>query len=139
MKLSKVKLGMKVVLTSIGFGVFCNHNFRKGEVGKVVGIDTTDGVFTVLFEGDEDSDWVSHKNLKKFKCNLPQSLFDGLDPEWIYAAKDKNGEVSIYVEKPVRNDGIWFNYGRWDDIYTVDLDVVNCVSWKKSLTKRKEK
>ena len=39
---------------------------------------------------------------------LDQSVFDGLDEKWRFAAVDKGGEVWVYSGKPDRNCGYWF-------------------------------
>lgn len=39
---------------------------------------------------------------------LDQSIFDGLDEKWRFAAVDKGGAVWVYSGKPDRDCGYWF-------------------------------
>lgn len=48
--------------------------------------------------------WEPQPQLKQ----LDQSVFDGLDEKWRFAAVDKGGEVWVYSGKPDRDCGYWF-------------------------------
>ncbi|MFT0771251.1 hypothetical protein [Psychrobacter aquimaris] len=39
---------------------------------------------------------------------LDQSIFDGLDAKWRFAAVDKSGKCWVYAEKPESNRAYWF-------------------------------
>ena len=39
---------------------------------------------------------------------LDQSVFDGLDEKWRFAAVDKCGEVAVYLVKPITNHLQWY-------------------------------
>ena len=39
---------------------------------------------------------------------LDQSVFDGLDSKWIFAAIDKNGNTWVYTHKPDKDSNYWY-------------------------------
>lgn len=64
---------------------------------------------------------------------LDQSVFDGLDEKWRFAAVDKGGEVWVYSGKPDRDCGYWFVKEPVGMSIGKGYDASN---WQNSLTER---
>ena len=64
---------------------------------------------------------------------LDQSVFDGLDEKWRFAAVDKSGKVWVYSGKPDRDCDYWFVKELVGMSIGGKFDTSN---WKNSLTER---
>ena len=82
----------------------CHSEFKAKQVCEVIDIDHTDKYgFDVLIQGKNCLDWVNHKHLKKPESQLKQldqSIFDGLDEKWRFAAVDRGGLLKVFTYKP---------------------------------------
>lgn len=65
---------------------------------------------------------------------LDQSVFNGLDKQWQWAAVDEDGECFVFVEKPWTSNIMTFYWSSNDDLKIGDnYDTTN---WQDSLIKR---
>lgn len=70
---------------------------------------------------------------------LDQSVFDGLDEKWRFAAVDKSGEAWIYTGKPVRESVYWHVLNHvMDHIASSASTGYDTTDWQNSLIERKE-
>lgn len=70
---------------------------------------------------------------------LDQSVFDGQDEEWRWAAVDYDGRCVIYADKPEALHGRWRASERWDvRILGEDYDD-DAADWQNSLIEREAK
>lgn len=117
----------------------CHSELKAKQVCEVIDIDHTDKYgFDVLIQGKNCLDWVSHKHLKKPEPQikrLDQSVFDGLDSKWKYAAVDGVGLLKAFTYEPklsVTRTGFILLIGSTMDIGT-GYDASN---WRNSLIRR---
>lgn len=113
---------MKVKNISVGDFVqvkkrLVSNMFKAKQVCEVIRIDSEHKFRPdVLIKGEYCLEWVNHKDLKKPIQRKPepqlkqldQSIFNGLDEKWQFAAVDKGGAVWVYSGKPDRDCGYWF-------------------------------
>ena len=87
----------------------CHSEFKAKQVCEVIDTDPTDKYgFDVLIQGKNCLDWVNHKDLKKpikrepepQLKQLDQSVFNGLDEKWRFAAVDRGGLLKAFTYKP---------------------------------------
>lgn len=123
----------------------CHSEFKAKQVCEVIDIDYTDKHgFDVLIQGKNYLDWVNHKDLKKYIKRKPkpqpkqldQSVFDGLDADYNFAAIDGcSGRAYAYEEKPytpVGRDYWRVHVGLWQ---RVD-DGYDTSNWQNSIIER---
>lgn len=81
----------------------------------------------------DDFDAPSEPKLK----TLDQSVFDGLDEKWRFAAVDKNGKAFLFSRKPTANNTEWYAGSIADyEIIGTGYDDTN---WQNSLIERESK
>lgn len=66
---------------------------------------------------------------------LDQSVFDGIDEKWRFAAVDKSGECWIYTGRPDRDSGYWFVIEQTGSSIGKGYDATD---WQNSLIKREK-
>ena len=120
----------------------CHSEFKAKQVCEVIDIDPTDKYgFDVLIQGKNCLDWVNHKDLKKpikrepepQLKKLTQSVFDGLDEKWKFAAVNANGRRKAFKEKP------YIKNGEWLSAYTLHCNLglsYDTTDWQNSLIER---
>lgn len=77
---------------------------------------------------------IENKSLKQ----LDQSVFEGLDKKWRFAAVDRSGEVWAYNYKPNYDSGYWFVEPQASSGMAVGADY-DASNWKNSLIEREAK
>jgi DNA-binding protein Fis len=88
----------------------------------------------LIGEGYDTTDW-QNSLIERPKKPLTQAVFDGLPPEYRWAAVDANGSVHCFHEQPIQtNSGEWiYNkyliFEDWHDVAT---------NWQNSLTERQD-
>lgn len=136
MKIKNIALGDFVQVKKS----LCHSEFKAKQVCEVIDIDPTDKCgFDVLIQGKNCLDWVNHKDLKKPEPQLKQldqSVFDGLDEKWRFAAVDDDGRAYYFMKKPVIDQ---------DDPCFIDGSTTRCKwigegydasNWQNSLIER---
>lgn len=112
MKLKNIAINGKIQAKSS----LCS-DIEKGELVRVVSKEDKyySGYLTILVERDDGcTSWECHKDFRKPRVvvdnikQIDQSIFDGLDEKWRFAAVDKGGEAWVYSGKPDRDCGYWF-------------------------------
>lgn len=66
---------------------------------------------------------------------LDQSVFDGLDAKWRFAAVDSNGNGFLFVEKPSRACSYWQN-SNCSDYHRIRGGKFDASGWQNSLIER---
>ena len=106
MKLKNISVGDSVSIKKS----MCHIEFKAKQVCEVIDTDPNDKYgFDVLIQGKNCLDWVNHKDLKKYidieaepkPKQLDQSVFDGLDSDYMFAAIDGcTRRAYAYEQKP---------------------------------------
>lgn len=134
---------MKIKNISVGDPVqikksMCHSEFKAKQVCEVVDIDHTDKHgFDVLIQGKNCLDWVNHKHLKKPEPQLKQldqSVFDGLDEKWRFAAINKAGRLMLSKSTMASDENYWHSCFA-GDLYGKDTGY-DTSNWQNSLIER---
>ena len=75
--------------------------------------------------------------IKSHELPITREMWAMIDKEWKWAAKDKDGEVCFYKEKPFKTNRYWYAAS---DHYALNVLTLNTdgIDWRKSLTRRPE-
>ena len=75
--------------------------------------------------------------IKSHELPITREMWAMIDKEWKWAAKDKDGEVCFYKEKPFKTNRYWYAVS---DHYALNVLTLNTdgIDWRKSLTRRPE-
>ena len=106
-------------------------NKLKLHLGRLVDIDWSDE------QANHDEVIAILNNEQPKPKTLDQSVFDGLDREWQWAAIDKNSKAWRYREKPYVDDG----YALWLSDSTEPMKIgegYDASNWKDSLIERSD-
>ena len=79
----------------------------------------------------------SNYRIKSHELPIAKGIWAIIDKEWKWAAKDKDGEVCFYKEKPFKTNRYWYAAS---DHYALNVLTLNTdgIDWRKSLTRRPE-
>lgn len=101
--------------------------------------DSTDFLLAVLIQQLKDSgviDEISPEPKPQLK-QLDQSVFDGLDAKWRFAAIDLDSEIRAFEQKPV----LAMNGTMWDSVAGEEISLgkgVRVIKWYESLIERED-
>lgn len=142
MKIKNITIGNLVQVKKS----MCHSEFKAKQVCEVIDIDPTDKYgFDVLIKGENCLDWVNHKDLKKPEPKLKtldQSVFDGLDEKWQFAAVDADGKAhrcNLHVKPHHERGEFW----RGCTFPPLEFELIgegyDATNWQNSLIERESK
>ena len=67
-----------------------------------------------------------------------EELLEYLPEKYKYTAIDKDGDVYVYTDKPIKRKNLW-GYGVSKEHLNISMNIKNKPDWKKSLRKRPQK
>ena len=75
--------------------------------------------------------------IKPHELPITKEMWAMIGEEWKWAAKDKDGEVCFYKEKPFKTNRYWYAAS---EHYALNVLTLNTdgIDWRKSLTRRPE-
>lgn len=88
-----------------------------------------------------ESKWIIHMTgieTPKLK-QLDQSVFDGLDEKWRFAAVDSDGAAFAFVSEPARHGTFWGNSNQSQFTRRSGKDTYDASNWQDSLIERESK
>lgn len=109
--------------------VFCFKNSELFEVRKINDVDKQYILSLLPFNTVADLDIIKLPKKKKFSQET-LNFFKCIDKKFEWIAKDKDGEVCIYINKPKKEDVSWDNFSLYKPLDIIKDSLFDEILWE---------